>query len=174
METANLCQTCKKELDCYEKGIFERESCNQYEPMTIDELLERDEFVRSIIIGDCPMCGSQSTYGCENNPLLEDDTIGHCLDCDTYWCLECGYVFDSIEEGTQCPHWDICDKCFKDHGYLDTVDFMEKVCPSCNYFDSGCSLDEPLECEKQWQYLCPYESCVSDCPEIFQFLQGRS
>ena len=169
IEPTNLCETCWKELECFQKGIFERETCDQYDPLPLDELLERDEFVRAIMLGACPRCGSENTYGCENNPLLEDDTIGHCLDCDTYWCLECGYVFESVEKGVECPHWDICEQCADERGYLDQVEFMERICPTCEYYDDGCQLEDPLECEKQWQFLCPYDGNVSHCLRIEEF-----
>ena len=142
--------------------------------MPIGELLERDRFVRSVMVGTCPECGSENTYDCENNPLLEDNTIGHCLECETYWCLECGYIFEAVEKEATCPHWDICDQCSKEHGYLDLGTFIEKICPKCELYDNGCGLEEPLECEKQWRYRCPYDSDVSGCPRIEEFFEEQT
>lgn len=116
IEPTNLCQTCQKQSGCFKKGIFEREACDEYKPWPLKDLLERDKFVRGVMVGACPRCGSENTYDCENNPLLEDNTVGHCLDCETYWCLECGYVFKAMEKGATCPHWDICGSCSKEHG----------------------------------------------------------
>lgn len=159
IESTTLCGTCRKELECFQKGICELETCNQYEPLPPDELLERDS---------CPECGSKNIHDCKNSPLLEDDTIGQCLDCGIYWCLECGYVFESVEEGMECPHWEICADCSDEHGYLDWVEFMETICPTCEYYDDSCQLEDTLQCDKQWQLLCPYEGDVSKCPRVEQ------
>lgn len=169
----NLCETCQKQFDCFKKGIFERETCDEYEPRQLEGLLEQDKFVRGVMVGTCPRCGSENTYDCENNPLLEDITVGHCLDCGTYWCLECGYIFKVVEKETACPHWDICDRCSKEHGYLDLGTFIEMICPTCELYDNGCRLEELLECEKQWRYRCPYDSDVSECPKIEEFLEEQ-
>lgn len=174
MEPTNLCETCRNELECLEKGVFERETCDEYQPLPIGELLARDEFVRAVMVGACPKCGSQDAYGCENNPLLQDGTMGHCLDCETYWCLECDYVFETIEEGMQCPHWAICTQCSDENGYLDPIEFEERFCPTCQYYDDGCQLEDPFDCEKQRHYVCPYEGDVSECPEIEEFLQEQT
>ena len=154
IESTTLCGTCRKELECFQKGICELETCNQYEPLQEDEIIE------------CPECGSKNIHDCENSPLLEDDAIGQCLDCGIYWCLECGYVFESVEEGMECPHWEICADCSDEHGYLDWVEFMETICPTCEHYDNVCQLEDPLQCDKQWQLLCPYEGNVSQCPEV--------
>ena len=166
MEPINLCMTCRKMRECRAKGIFERDTCSEYEPFSLSELLERDRFVQALMVGPCPQCGSEDAYDCENNPLLEDVTVGHCLDCETYWCLECGYVFDKVEKGTQCPHWGICDQCYKEHGYLDVGDFVEKICPTCEHYEDGCLLEDPSQCEKEGEFLCPYHVDVSECPRI--------
>jgi len=174
IEPTNLCETCRKELECFQAGVFEREICDQYEALPLDELLERDKFVRAIMVGPCPECGGESTYDCGNSPLLEDSTVGHCLDCETYWCLECGYVFESVKKEMQCPHWELCAQCSNEKGYLDIAEFMEKICPTCDTYDEGCLLDEPMECEKHAQFMCPYYVNVWDCPKIEEFLQEQS
>ena len=170
IEPTNLCETCKKELQCFSKGIFERETCSEYGPLPLDELLERDEFVQAVMVGACPKCGSENAYDCENNPLLHDNTVGHCLDCETYWCLDCGYVFEEIQKGMECPHWKICGECAEEHGYLDEIEFIEKICPACEHYDNGCQLEDPLKCEKQWKHKCPYEPDVSQCPKMDELL----
>ena len=57
MERVNLCNTCRKAPDCFLKGIFERETCSEYAPLSINELAQRDEFVRAVMVGACPQCG---------------------------------------------------------------------------------------------------------------------
>jgi hypothetical protein len=176
MEKNNLCETCWKEPECFlKKGIFERQTCSEYEPMPLDDLLERDEFVRDIMVGACPNCGSENVCDCESYPLLEldDSTVGHCLDCETYWCLECGYVFERIEKGIECPHWAICAECSQEHGYLDVIEFTDRVCSTCERYDD-CPLENLSECEKQSQYMCPYEPNISECPRLKGSLSKQS
>lgn len=50
----------------------------------------RDEFIRSLMVGDCPKCRGDQTRDCENDPDINDNCVGHCLDCGHLWCLECG------------------------------------------------------------------------------------
>lgn len=116
IEKDNLCETCRKRPECVLKGIFERETCSEYEPMPLDDLLEQDGFVRGVMVGDCPKCGSENTCDCENNPLapVQDNTVGYCSDCGIYWCLECGHIFKAVKKGMQCPHWQICAECSED------------------------------------------------------------
>ena len=173
IESINLCETCRKELDCFKKGIFERETCIEYEPLPLQELLERDKFVREVMVGACPRCNGNNTYDCRNNPAWEDESVGHCLDCETYWCLECGYVFGVVEKGMQCPHWEICAQCTNEHGYLDQIEFMDRICPTCEHYDEGCHLEDPLQCHRQWQFLCPYDGNVSECPKIEELLREQ-
>lgn len=158
-------------LQCWEKGILERETCSEYEELPLGALLERDEFVRGVMVGTCPRCGSGDTYDCDKNPLLEDETIGHCLDCEAYWCLECGYLFETVKQEMECPHLGICAECSEENSYLDFDEFMEKVCPTCEYYDEGCQLEDPSKCEKEAEFVCPYGSDVSECPRIESFLQ---
>jgi hypothetical protein len=167
IESTTLCGTCQKELECFQKGIYGRKICVQYEPLPTDELLERDSFVLvAAMVKACPECGSENTHDYKTNPLLEDNTIGHCLDCGIYWCLECGYVFESVEEGMECPHWEICADCSDEHGYLDQLEFTETICSTCEHYDNGCQLEDPLECDKRRQFACPYEGAVSQCPKV--------
>ena len=172
IEPTTLCGTCQRELDCSQKGIFGRQICVQYEPLPTVELLERDSFVEAAMVKACPECGSENYHDCENSPLLEDYTIGHCLDCGTYWCLECGYAFESVEEGIECPHWEICDDCLEEHGYIGQLEFMETICSKCEHYDNGCQLEDPLQCDERCQSICPYESAVSICPRIEKMLMA--
>jgi len=156
--------------------MSERETCSEYAPMPLDDLLELDEFTRDVMVGACPKCGSENTCDCADYPLAPEDNpfVGHCSDCGTYWCLECGYVFETVEKGIYCPHRRICVQCSAEHGYLDEIKFIEKICPTCEHHVDGCQLKDPSECEKQWQYKCPYEPDVSECPKIEEFLSEHS
>lgn len=173
MEPTNLCMTCKKMPDCLAKGDFGRETCSEYESHSISELLERDRFVRAFTVGACPVCGGHNTYDCENNPLLEDDLVGHCLDCETYWCLECGHIFESVEKEMECPHWPVCEQCYEEHGYLVLDEFIDTICPTCEHYDNECQLENLSDCEKLNSALCPYDANVSECPRIEELLEGQ-
>jgi len=167
-EPRNLCNTCWYMTACFEKGITSRETCDDYTPLSLELLHEQDEFIDQIKTGACPKCGSNNTYDCDNplELIVEDNTIGYCLDCSAYWCLECGYVFKEIRKHMQCPHWRLCAECSDEHGYLDGGQFIEEICPSCEHYDDGCMLEDPLKCEKQSTFLCPYADNVSACPKV--------
>lgn len=171
IELTNLCVTCRKQFDCNPKGIFGRETCDEYEPRQLEDWLEWDKAVRADMVGACPICFSEkNTYDCENNPLLEDISVGHCLDCETYWCLDCGYIFEVVEKGITCPHWDICNRCPKEPGGPDVDVVIEKDCPTCKFYYNGCRLENPADCEYG---RCPYDEDFSECPKIEEFLQEQ-
>lgn len=173
IKPTNLCETCRKATECSQKGISARAVCEQYDPSPLDLLHLRDKFVEAVMVGACPRCGSKNTYDCDN-PLelvIADSTIGYCLDCESYWCLECGYVFRTIEKGTQCPHWRMCAECSDDKGYLSPDKFMERICPTCEHYDNGCRLEDPSECDKEKTYMCPSQYDLSECPKIKEFLR---
>jgi hypothetical protein len=172
VEPTNLCVTCKKQLDCNDKGIFQRETCDQYEARQLEDWLEYDKVVRELIVGACPICLGKNTYDCENNPLLQDISIGHCLDCETYWCLDCGYIFHVVEKGTSCPHWDICNQCPDQLGGMDSDTVIETECARCEFYDNGCQLENPRECEHSCPYA--YSPDISGCPKIEEFLAGQT
>lgn len=171
IESTNLCNTCRKQLECFVKGIFKRETCDYYTPLSLDELAQRDKLVNAIMVGTCPKCGSENTYDCDNpmELIINDSMVGHCLDCGIYWCLECGYIFREVKKGRSCPHWGFCATC----GYMDQSEFMNQICPTCEYYDNGCQLEKPAECEKEKQFCCPYGGNISECPEIIQFLERQ-
>ena len=171
IESTTLCAICQKELECFQRGIFGREICIQFEHLPTVELIEHDSFAGVAAVKACPRCGSENFHDCEDDPLLEDYTIGNCLDCGIYSCLECGYVFKSVEEGIECPHWEICGDCSDEHGYFNKPDFTEKICSKCEKFDNGCQLEDPSHCDEQSELLCPYESTISVCPKIGKMLR---
>ena len=156
------------------KGIFVREQCDDYDPMSLDELAEMDEFIRQIFVDDCPVCGSESTTDCDNFlEQVRDITIGTCNDCGAYWCTECGYVFPSKNADYKCPHIKICEKCSQENGYMDYTDFLEQICPNCGRYSNGCQLDPDVECPIQHRYVCPCLIDILFCPEIIKFLNEQ-
>lgn len=176
MEAANLCETCRKLPQCFLRGISEQETCNDYTPLSLDELAQRDEFVEAVTVGRCPQCESASTYDCDSplELIIKDSTVGYCLDCETYWCLECGYIFGAVRKWMECPHWQICAECSEENAYLDMDKFIEKVCPTCEHYAAGCQLEDPSQCEKQDEFMCPYCSDVSECPRIQAVFKEQS
>lgn len=85
----NLYETCKKQPECFQKGISERGSCEDCEPLSVEEQLRKDEFVEATMVGPCPKCGSENTVDCGCEPSIEDITVGACLNCGIHWCPEC-------------------------------------------------------------------------------------
>lgn len=175
----DLCDSCQKLAQCAAKGIVSREHCNEYEPLPLEEELARDEFIKMIMIGPCPKCGSENTGDCENTPPINDNTIGHCTDCETYWCTLCDYVFKTSQKGDYlkdkltCPHEQFCRACAAQKGYLDFDEFLGKICPTCeHYSNKGCQLDPDTECMRQYGKRCPYEIDLSDCPALVKYLKN--
>jgi len=169
-ESTTLCAFCKWGLECSQKGISGREICIQFAQLPTVKIVEHDSSMEATMVKVCPECSSENCHDCEANPLLEDYTIGHCLDCGTYWCLECGYLFESVKEGMECPHWEICIECSDERGYLEKSEFEETICSTCEQYDKGCQLEDSLQCDEQSKLLCPYESTVSVCPKIEKLL----
>jgi hypothetical protein len=62
-----------------------------------------DDFVNSIMVGDCPSCGSSDVDDCGDDPEIDDITVGRCLQCGQMWCTECELVFKKGQ-----TH---CDRC---------------------------------------------------------------
>jgi hypothetical protein len=168
IEPTNLCASCQKQAGCFNIGISERETCIEYEAQSMEGLLAKDKFVQDVMVGHCPKCGGEHTYDCENNRLLEDNTVAHCLDCETYWCLECGYRFETNEKRIECPHWDICCQCSIENGYLNLGELIDNTCPRCNHYNDGCQLEDHSQCE----FICPYDCNIAECPKIEEFLES--
>jgi transposase-like protein len=78
----------------------------------------RDEFVNKDIFRKCPKCESEHITDTVGS-LLDDPTVGMCLDCNTMWCLQCGTTFKPKQ--TACKHWKICNDCklMDDEGFCD-------------------------------------------------------
>lgn len=174
MEPTDLCLTCQNNFACTIQIFTEdyrKETCDEYDPIPLEQLIECDERINAAVVGPCPVCGSSDTYDCQRNRLIEDGLVCHCLNCDSYWCKECRHVFDEIAKGVQCLHWKICDPCFEEHHYLSLGEFNEKICSTCGYSESCGELfdDTNDECWKTKLFLCPHEGNVSECANIQEF-----
>ncbi|MFW6170418.1 MAG: hypothetical protein ACODAD_08010 [Planctomycetota bacterium] len=60
-----------------------------------------EEFVNRIMVGECPKCGSDKTGDCENDPDIEDLTMGRCFACGHVWCTICDTPYTSDQDGCQ-------------------------------------------------------------------------
>jgi len=159
----NLCDNCRKLPECFLKGVAERDKCDEFDPLSLEEILDRQKFISQIMVGPCPACGSENTVDCEEDPAIEDPTVGHCLECDTYWCIECGTI---LKGSFICGHWPICAACSEENGYMTPDEFFDKICPKCEFWNGECTLEDLEECEYINEYRCPYEPDVSECPKI--------
>ena len=67
-----------------------------------------DEFANLIMVGPCPKCDSENTGDCEDDPEIDDPTIGRCSDCGHLWCCDCDEEFDSAASAAShdCPFWE--------------------------------------------------------------------
>lgn len=67
--------------------------------------VDADAFANMIMVGPCPHCDSENTAECEDDPEIEDASIGRCKDCGQLWCCLCEEVFDGAEEAIvhDCP-----------------------------------------------------------------------
>jgi hypothetical protein len=83
------------------EGVGERDSCEYFDPLSFDEIVERERFISAIMVGPCPACKSDNTVNCDGDPSIDDPTVSHCLDCNTYWCIECGKI---LKEPFKCRH----------------------------------------------------------------------
>ncbi len=172
MKKANLCDTCWKRTDCFSKGIFKRDECNDYDPMSLDDLTERDKFINEIMVGPCPKCGSANTSDCESSLELtiNDPTLGNCLDCGIYWCSECGCIIEGATTGIICEHWGICEECHIENDYVSIGEFLDRICPSCENYHDGCQLEDPSECKKEHELCCPFRGAIYECSRIKDFV----
>jgi hypothetical protein len=139
--------------------------------------LQRDKFVREILVGDCPRCRSSNTHVCsapdfvpdiEGKPMkigsecsvarmLDDPCIGHCDDCDYLWCLECGSELSM--DNPNCGHWAICGECaVEEVKFSLTEEDLDKLWV--------CLADLPED-------ACPFEAQVFDCPKIQEWKENR-
>jgi len=49
-----------------------------------------EEFADAVLIGPCPSCGFEQTRNAEQDPDIQDLTVGVCPKCGHLWCSECG------------------------------------------------------------------------------------
>jgi len=133
--------------------------------------LQRDDFIREIMIGNCPKCGSPNIHDCsapefvpdiEGKPMkigsecpvarmLDDPCIGHCDDCGYLWCLECCSGL-SIEN-PNCEHWKICEKCDVE----EVISEMDEE----ELSNLWISIEDCIN-----KGICPYEGQIFECPKI--------
>ena len=159
---SSLCENCRNFVECFFKGVSDKDKCADFDPLTLEEILERDRFVSRIMVGPCPKCGGENTVDCDGDPSISDPTVGHCLECDAYWCIECK---KTLKDPFKCGHWAICEACSKQNGYMPLDEFMDEICQKCDFWEDGCTLENFEECE-HIQYRCPHESNPSECPKI--------
>ena len=102
---------------------------------------------------------------------IDDNTIGHCDDCDFLWCLECGsqLTVDKLVKFPLCGHWVVCGKCSEENHYLDGDEIREILCPKCEHWDDGCQ----NEGDCIYNVQCPYGGRVSECPTIIKWINVR-
>lgn len=60
-----------------------------------------EEFVNRIMVGKYPKCGSEKTGDCENDPDIEDITMGRCFECGYVWCTICDTPHTPAQDGCQ-------------------------------------------------------------------------
>ena len=69
----------------------------------LDELVamfdDPDEFIRHIMVGSCPKCGSDDTGNCEDDPESGNPFVNTCYQCGAHWCDNCG---DILEDAGSC------------------------------------------------------------------------
>jgi hypothetical protein len=122
-DDARFCRYCEADLHHRALGAAERahllSALDRLPPEDVADLKEivsrsktAQEFIRRIAAEACPRCGSSQTEDCGDDPLIDDDAVGHCWDCDLFWCSECGEVLDAA--ASLCPHWAVCDECDAD------------------------------------------------------------
>ncbi len=116
------------------------------------EKIERDAVISSIMVGNCPKCGSDNAHNCSalkevparevagfkipkrtmgyNCPValrIDDPCVGHCDNCNYIWCLECGT--ELLLKSHRCPHWgEVCAEC-ENEGEKCEYTFVIHSCP---------------------------------------------
>ena len=76
-----------------------------------DQCESEDDFVNMIMVGPCPNCESVDTSDCEDDPAIDDPTIGVCNDCGLRWCCDCDETFENTASAAahDCPFWNSLD-----------------------------------------------------------------
>lgn len=70
-----------------------------------------EEFADSILVGNCPKCGSEETGNCEADPEIGELLVGRCYRCGQLWCTECRRLLEGNSPSCEC--WD------EDEDWLD-------------------------------------------------------
>ena len=126
-DTAKRCPHCEAEAmeePTADETTAVLESLAGMSPEVVNELctaLEQsetgEEFVNTIMVGDCPKCSSSKTGDCENDPDIEDPCVARCFECGQLWCADCGEFFTESAADHDCPAWEGID--------LDVLDDLE-------------------------------------------------
>lgn len=119
-EGATLCRHCEADLreegpevspEALQKVL--NEALTDEDRRLLGEALVQaetgEEFIASVMVGQCPRCGSSNVDDCENDRAINDICVGQCFDCDFLWCLECGEPLH--RDSPHCPHWSVCEQC---------------------------------------------------------------
>ncbi len=93
-----------------------------------------EEFVNEIFVGECPECGSHDTRDCEKVPEVEDITLGLCNTCGYLWCTECGRP---VARGSNCEHWEICEKCTRKKNKFGDCGIPTWECEKVSVFEES-------------------------------------
>jgi hypothetical protein len=143
--------------------------------------IARDSFINEILVGPCPRCGSLNTHDCEAPTFeleeaeekivkfgsecgvareIDDNTIGHCDDCDYLGCLECEAELKI--DSPVCVHWSICGSCGRTLEYPDDCPWKDEA-ESGDLLVNTCMCECPSieKCTK-----CPYDDDIRQCRKI--------
>lgn len=102
-----------------------QEAADSLERATFGSMTE-EEFLRSVFVGDCPVCESANTNTTDEIEGMGDPTVGICHDCGFLWCLECGLA---LEAGETCGHWGICEECTEEKDEFEDCGIEVWECP---------------------------------------------
>ncbi|MGB7346264.1 MAG: SEC-C metal-binding domain-containing protein [Pirellulaceae bacterium] len=117
-ETAKRCPHCEAKVDdapSAEDAAMLMELFQEMDPRMIDtmkQMVEESEngedFLNRIMVGPCPTCDSDNTGDCEDDPEIDDPSIGRCFDCSQLFCCDCDELFktDANAAAHNCPIWD--------------------------------------------------------------------
>jgi len=121
-ETASRCQFCEAEV--HEEPTFDElyavhEQIQKLSPQNKAKLFavfadsaNGEDFVNRLTVGQCPACHSWNCRQCGDDPDIEDETIGACLDCGQMWCLACHQALP--QDTLVCPQCDLEDDDLED------------------------------------------------------------
>ena len=108
---AKVCKHCEAPVESpptKEEVAFVEQLLDQMDPEMLSELSDTieqssdgEDFLRRVMVGDCPKCGSGQTGSCEEDPDIEDICVGRCFACGQLWCLDCDTLFGPGQQHCQ-------------------------------------------------------------------------